>query len=413
MELHLKSREPREVCLKFFEMISDLPRGQQASLTVKIGESVQWSTPKVDIGSLAQSSNNQHPIVKQVLDAFGRFPDLPVEINFNSTTKDSEYGIRILRAPSRVGFTIKIEKGMSPVSFLVIYEAITKHYELLGPEMAISESLPQFQQQQAALNDEAIRAMKATAASIAETLAKQAVENAKHLNEINSKSQDLLAQRERKLDEIHAKKLAEIEQRESEHAARVEEFNLLESRGVRRSLSDQFQEAIDDKFKVSRDTLWLRVPVHVACIAGMISGIALVTVFVMKVFQAEAFEPLLLLPVAGGTLLFGTTFVFYLRWCNQWFQQHAEYEFQKSRFAKDVIRASWIAELLFEAAGENNDGSVEVPEFLVEQFAKNLFDTPRTNQKHHPIDDLYRYARRFKKISVGAGTMSASAESND
>lgn len=82
--------------------------------------------------------------------------------------------------------------------------------------------------------------------------------------------------------------------------------------------------------------------------------------------------------------LFGTI-VYYLKWNDQWFRQHAQAEFLTKRYQSDMIRATWVAELMAEWKKEY-DGAF--PESIASAFTKNLFVDDTIPEVKHPADAL-------------------------
>ena len=70
------------------------------------------------------------------------------------------------------------------------------------------------------------------------------------------------------------------------------------------------------------------------------------------------------------TALFVTTAVFFIKWNNQWFQRHANEEFQLKRMELDIDRASWFVEMAFEWKEEKGE---DIPEALIERLTHGLF----------------------------------------
>lgn len=92
-------------------------------------------------------------------------------------------------------------------------------------------------------------------------------------------------------------------------------------------------------------------------------------------------KPLGLSFVAIGTALF------YLRWLNRWFEQHAQAEFKLKQFQLDIERASWLVETALE--WDSSEGK-ELPKELLENLSRNLFnaDDEKIDQVRHPSDEL-------------------------
>jgi hypothetical protein len=91
------------------------------------------------------------------------------------------------------------------------------------------------------------------------------------------------------------------------------------------------------------------------------------------------------LRVPLGALGFAVSAVFYIRWNDQWFRQHADEEFRLRQLELDVDRASWVTELALEFRDEKG----EIPSGLIERLSNGLFTSFRkTEPVQHPSEDL-------------------------
>ena len=86
------------------------------------------------------------------------------------------------------------------------------------------------------------------------------------------------------------------------------------------------------------------------------------------------------------TLVFVGALLFYIRWLNRWFEQHAAAEFLLKQFELDIDRASWVVETAMEWRRDQN---AEVPAPLLEGITRNLFsDRGDSSETHSAADDL-------------------------
>jgi hypothetical protein len=85
-------------------------------------------------------------------------------------------------------------------------------------------------------------------------------------------------------------------------------------------------------------------------------------------------------------LAFTATAVFYLRWNNAWFQQHAQEEFRLKQLELDFDRASWVVEMSLEW---KDDRQTELPPELLSRLTTGLFlRTEGSDEPLHPADHL-------------------------
>jgi hypothetical protein len=136
---------------------------------------------------------------------------------------------------------------------------------------------------------------------------------------------------------------------------------------------------------VSEPTLAKRYVIHAVCVAVLLSalaGAALAGHTVLNV-PKDDFHWRLLIPFSTSVLAFGSTLVFYLSWTNRWFSDHAEQEFMNRKLGADVMRAHWLAELLFE--WQEEEEQKEFPAQLLERLSGNLFSANVKGDVEHPL----------------------------
>ena len=99
-----------------------------------------------------------------------------------------------------------------------------------------------------------------------------------------------------------------------------------------------------------------------------------------------------------------STFLFYIKWLNRWFEKHSQAEFQIRQLHLDFERASWIVETVFEWNKESNGNTL--PAELLGSLTRNLFAnvSEDTNQPKHPSDQFMNaILGSASKIKVKSG----------
>jgi len=207
------------------------------------------------------------------------------------------------------------------------------------------------------------------------------------------------------LDAEYGKRVEELEGKEAELKKRVQAIDDRGTRHARRQIRQDFKKVLQtrsERFELTTGTRRLRRPVQVFAII-LLLGFGAATVLtgiesyqlVFDVFGSESQSrvhfPLLIatavrqLAFAGA---FGATAVFFFRWHNQWFQQHAKEEFRLKRLDLDIDRASWLVEMLMEWKDEKGAGP---PDQLIQRLAHNLFEDPDVaDEALHPADQVAR-----------------------
>lgn len=236
-----------------------------------------------------------------------------------------------------------------------------------------------------ALNEELIRKSE----DFRQKLENQHQERA---DELEAKHQE----RSQQLQEEVNKKRKELESREDKIREKLKEIddrqNTHVRRELRKSIIDEIRSRSED-MSLTRSTSRLRWPIHILCILLMgFLGIGAVyyAIELGNLVRYQDVSNWAIITTLSKQLLvsisFGATAVFYIRWLNSWFSEHANNEFRLRQLQLDFERASWVVETAFEWKGA--EGST-IPNELLEPISKNLF-SPENNIREdmHPADQL-------------------------
>ena len=215
------------------------------------------------------------------------------------------------------------------------------------------------------------------------------------------------------LEEEYKKKTAALEIREQDLERIRQALDDRSARHARREQSRALQKKISDrskKFNLTPATRNKRWPVHVI-FGGLLSlSGGLIGFSLLSTPTATEGAPLWLelahLPL--GVLGFALTAVFYIRWNDQWFRQHAEQEFRLQQLALDVDRAGYATEMLLEW---QEDKGGEMPAMMVDRLTAGLFtDQTKVERVRHPSEDaiaaLLKAASSVRVDVPGIGELS-------
>ena len=220
------------------------------------------------------------------------------------------------------------------------------------------------------------------------------------------------AERGRALEARHEKRIAELESRDEELNKLRQELDDRSARHARREQSRALQHKISDRsenFTLTPSTQRKRQPVHVIFNALLLLSAALIAHSLWTPATAtegaEFWLGLGRLPV--GALGFALTAVFYIRWTDQWFRQHANQEFRLQQLALDVDRAGYATEMLMEW---QEDKGGEMPPVMVDRLTAGLFtDQTAAPRVRHPSEDataaLLRAASGIRVELPGVGEL--------
>ena len=155
------------------------------------------------------------------------------------------------------------------------------------------------------------------------------------------------------LDKEYKEKTAALEARERGLDELRQELDDRSARHARREQSRALQQKISDRsknFALTQATQRKRGPVHLIFVGLLSLSGGLIAFSLLSTASATEGASLWLelgrLPL--GVLGFALTAIFYIRWNDQWFRQHAEQEFRLQQLALDVDRAGYATEMLLE-----------------------------------------------------------------
>jgi len=195
------------------------------------------------------------------------------------------------------------------------------------------------------------------------------------------KLDEQITQDRESLKKQHEDNLAEIARQKSELDEKLKQVDDRESRHVRRQIRTELKKQFEDyskKFETTEGTRNLRNSIFWTCIIVMVGlGIATGVYFVQGITLLSTPNPSSYVPLIVFSLkqvfltaAFIGVFTFFLKWNNQWFQQHAREEFRLKRLAIDFDRASWVVEMASEWKMEKG---TDLPTDLLDRLTKNLF----------------------------------------
>ena len=212
-------------------------------------------------------------------------------------------------------------------------------------------------------------------------------EMAEHKQELTASFDE----KNRALEANHEARTAEFEAREQDLTTRRRELDDRSARHARREQSRALQQKISDrsaKFTLTSETRRKRIPVHVILGSLLLFSGSLTAYSLLVPTTATEGVGFWLglgrLPL--GALGFALTTIFYIRWSDQWFRQHADQEFRLQQLALDVDRAGYAAEMLLEW---QEDKGGEMPAVMIDRLTAGLFtDQARTARVRHPSEDM-------------------------
>ncbi len=199
------------------------------------------------------------------------------------------------------------------------------------------------------------------------------------------------ADRKKLLDEIALKEKG-LKDHEEELKKLKQEIDDSNTRDARRKIRVDLKSELKSRgvtFGLTKGTESKRTLVH--ALFGTLLGVtaaALGASLYLLVAQPSSIESIgYLVRFSLSAITFMASTVFYIRWNDQWFRQHADEEFRLKRLELDIDRASWVVETVLEWKEIAKDS--EIPPELIERLTRNLFaDSYSPDIARHPYEDL-------------------------
>lgn len=335
----------------------------------------------------------------QSLEEFAKSPITQQLLSADSVTLNISVGLQpnftVASRHHAVGFT-EITIGLHPTKAdpriaAVVVTEIQKRFPPYSKPEAIEKMLGPHVAQAFAHRDAGLNRLE----ELTQKIFRENIAYRKSLDEerlaFQAQLQEEFSAKRTALDAEHSEQSKKLQQRLDELEAEQKKWDDRQSRHVRRDLREKLKASIEARgqnFALSPATQQKRRAIHLIFVALLALSGALVTWGLRwpHVTTTNAWSdivPLFRLPL--GALGFALTAIFYIRWNDHWFRQHADEEFRLKQLDLDIDRASWVVEMALEWQGEKD---AQIPTDLVEKLSQGLFDRTGGGRPKHPTEDV-------------------------
>lgn len=275
---------------------------------------------------------------------------------------------------------------------------IHQHFNITRKAELIGQELPRLEQDKLRYYERALSDLTAAIAKLGEVTTQQIERQAAFLQEKSAELDKQASERAAKMQKDFEDRLSDLAKERDALAKEKADLDIRRSTAARRSLLTDMRTQIGAKFNVTTETVTRRRPVHIAAITAMAVGAGLMGFSIWKLFRLPSFDWRYMSTFWSGLLLAGTTLIYYLRWNNHWFAQLARDEFNTHKMNIDVLRASWVAEMLIEWKEEKDR---PFPTELLTAVTEGLFrGVEWTPGDHHPVSEVARMVNSVSKLKV-------------
>lgn len=366
-----------EVLSAFEKLAAELDQDAEHSrVTVRVMEGYGWNPTmplsEIQDEPIAEFAKKQGEALWQGISVY--FEELTLDV---SLSRDREAGVDVIRITYRKD---PDDPAVVSRAFLAIQNQFVPQNRAAEIKRALGPEMAEFYQRR---EEGLVRLENLTRKLVTETHDYRTKLDA----ELAAQKQDLAAS----FDERHQALEKKYLDRTTALEVRERELDDRSARHARREQSRALQQKIADrskKFTLTPDTQRKRWPVH-----AIFLGLLFVTGMLIQYSASLSTIAIHGSPswVELGRLSFSAvgfalTAIFYIRWNDQWFRQHADQEFRLQQLALDVDRAGYVTEMLLE--WQEDKGS-EMPAVMVDRLTTGLFtDQTKARPVRHPSEDI-------------------------
>lgn len=303
-----------------------------------------------------------------------------------------------------------------------ILSALEKHFPITSYADLVGNTSPAIDTAAISMRERSVADLREQIGRLATFLADLSANEIEHRRNLQSEMDRSYQSRVKELDDQYRNRQSlldeqknarenELADKERQYQDRVSQFETREAKYMRRDLLKEIRKVLaeSENMALSGPTGEKRSAIH------WTAGLALLTfgstagVMVWKLMTTSQFDWHILGPFSAAFLAFGGTIIYYLKWNDRWFREHADAEFAAKRYKADILRASWIAELVQEWIKEAKDQPL--PTELLEAYTRNLFrDVGATRLSEHPVDHLTAIMKRATEFQIGKGLFSVRSD---
>ncbi|MFN7374017.1 MAG: hypothetical protein ACK54T_08210 [bacterium] len=299
-------------------------------------------------------------------------------------------------------------------------EALNEQFKFVPTPALLSGLVGKADSAAMQIREQAVNDLSGSLAKLQKLLGQITIDAANNRQELERELRKAFADRTDELERVFRERQANLADDElrykREHQQRIDEvaereklFDMRESRGVRRNLEKKIDELLmkNETMALSKGTGDKRWGVH-AAVWGLLSFSGFIALYsASRILNSSSDVSTgwhIIAPMSGGIITFVLTMIYYVKWNDRWFREHADAELAAKRYKVDMVRSAWVAELVQEYQKE---GKGDLPEELLTAVTANLFrDIGPSRPSDHPVDNLTSLLRRATDVSLSRNRFS-------
>ncbi len=374
-------------------------------------------------GGIALEQFLNQPQVGQIRTMLSENPFVSIT-TFTINNAQGQPVLHYSATPDALVGTFTLHSTVDNTRQLALVKSLRTHFKVFANSALVDAARRSYETSGVKQREIAVATLESHLRQLAEYLEKSAKDDREWQRNARTQLDREYAEQRQKLQAEHDAKKAllesqlqastdELNRKHAEHDQRVKEFETQEAKYVRRKLLTDINQVLAESQKpeLSAGTRRKRYSVHGAVWAlELVAGSVLATVL-NRLAHDGSFDWHLSFPLAASLTTMVSTFVYYIRWLDRSFREHADLEFQAARYKADMLRASWIAELSTETY-KLGDGA-KIPPELLEALTRSLFKANVAGPSEHPFEQLMSAVKRGTEVSINKEGVSLKAAAPD
>jgi hypothetical protein len=403
IKLHVVSPPVAKVAVGFAAIAKEI------GPDLNIEYSVHSTVPNVGINikNAGQEIENDVNFKQFVVDLTGR-PHIHCNSGFVKTqhpqTGRASFEVRFKVDDSQNYFTV--ESVSDRPTALKIMDLLHEHFRILSRAEVLMDSLPEDAKEAIRFREEAVQSLEGQVNRLGGFLTQMMERNAEQVRALTTDLEKQFQAKQAAADARIAKQQEEVEIARKEFEKAKADFDDRQRTHVRRDLLKKIQENIDMRRNqsslITSAASRSRLLIHITswffiCLAGYFTFVAGKHLY--DALGKPPFDWRVVPPFSFLALFLVGILIFYFRWTSRWSDVLAHNDLAIAQYASDILRASWIAELLFEV---KEDQQKEIPPEVLASLTEGLFKRdPLRPGKYHPSDDVLATLKKVQSFKAG------------
>jgi len=397
--LHVLPLSANDVATGLAAVAAEMLPGAQVSINVHAAVNTINFQTRATASALTQDGS-----FVQFVNAVSAIPSLPCgSANLKIEGGQPQYALSYHSEETQTYFTI--DSSSDAGTGAKLYSCLEKRFKLMSRGAVLGASLPVADQAAIHFREQAVGDLAAQVSRLGEFMTQMAQNAARSTEELTASLQERFQHRQAELEDTMRKNREELELERATFRKEKAAFDDRQRTHVRRDLLKKIQENIMARATANtlsgdarKSRAWIHalswIFISLSSVAGLFAG--------RQLYLAAGHMPFdwrVVPPFSVAALLFAATLIFYFRWTSRWADRVAHDDLAVAQYATDILRASWLVELLFEYKDERQK---EIAPEMLASLSEGLFKREEFRVAHyHPTDDVTSLVRRIRSLKAG------------